>query len=195
MTGSELTGSEPTPAQAAPQMPWYAVHVAAGFEKAAKKLLEERIAFSGMRDRFGGEIFLPVEKVVELKSGRKSESERKFFPSYLFIQMEMTPETWHLVKNTPRVTGFIGGDARHPRPIPQREIDELRERVKAGEAQPRPKVVFSRGEQVRVKEGPFADFTGMVEDVNFDRNKLTVAVTIFGRATPVELDFDQVERG
>jgi transcriptional antiterminator NusG len=176
-------------------MPWYAVHVAAGFEKAAKKLLEERIAFSDLRERFGAEIFLPVEKVVELKSGRKSESERKFFPSYLFIQMEMTPETWHLVKNTPRVTGFIGGDAKNPRPIPEHEILELKKRVEAGEASPRPKVVFARGEQVRVKEGPFADFTGTVEDVNFDRSKLTVAVTIFGRATPVELDFDQVERG
>jgi transcriptional antiterminator NusG len=132
--------------------------------------------------------------VVELKSGQKTISERKFFPGYLLVEMEMTDETWHLVKNTPKVTGFLGGTAMKPSPISQKEVDTIMQQMQAGVEKPRPKVLFEVGEAVRVKEGPFTDFNGMVEDVNYDKSKLRVAVTIFGRSTPVELNFGQVEK-
>jgi len=137
---------------------------------------------------------VPVEEVVELKSGQKSISERKFFPGYLLVEMEMTDDTWHLVKNLPKVTGFLGGSAMKPSPISQKEVDTIMQQMQAGVEKPRPKVLFEVGEAVRVKEGPFTDFNGMVEDVNYDKSKLRVAVTIFGRATPVELSFGQVEK-
>jgi transcriptional antiterminator NusG len=132
--------------------------------------------------------------VVELKSGQKSISERKFFPGYVLVEMEMTDESWHLVKNTPKVTGFLGGSAMKPTPISQKEVDNIMQQMQAGVEKPRPKVLFEVGEAVRVKEGPFTDFHGMVEDVNYDKSKLRVAVTIFGRSTPVELNFGQVEK-
>ncbi|WP_035384660.1 transcription termination/antitermination protein NusG [Ferriphaselus sp. R-1] len=172
---------------------WYVVHTYSQFEKSVQRALVERIARAGMQEQFG-QILVPVEEVVELKSGQKSISERKFFPGYVLVEMEMTDDSWHLVKNTPKVTGFIGGTAMKPTPITQKEVDNIMQQMQAGVEKPRPKVLFEVGEAVRVKEGPFTDFNGSVEDVNYDKNKLRVSVAIFGRATPVELDFGQVEK-
>jgi transcriptional antiterminator NusG len=172
---------------------WYVVHTYSQFEKSVQRALQERIAREGMEDLFS-QILVPVEEVVELKSGQKSISERKFFPGYVLVEMEMTDESWHLVKNTPKVTGFLGGSAMKPTPISQKEVDNIMQQMQAGVEKPRPKVLFEVGEAVRVKEGPFTDFHGMVEDVNYDKSKLRVAVTIFGRSTPVELNFGQVEK-
>ncbi len=172
---------------------WYVVHTYSQFEKSVQRALVERIAREGMADLFG-QILVPVEEVVELKSGQKSISERKFFPGYVLVEMDMTDESWHLVKNTPKVTGFLGGSAMKPTPISQKEVDNIMSQMQAGVEKPRPKVLFEVGETVRVKEGPFTDFHGMVEDVNYDKSKLRVAVTIFGRSTPVELNFGQVEK-
>jgi transcriptional antiterminator NusG len=172
---------------------WYVVHTYSQFEKSVQRALTERIARAGMQDLFG-QILVPVEEVVELKSGQKSISERKFFPGYVLVEMEMTDETWHLIKSTPKVTGFLGGSAMKPTPISEKEVQNIMQQMQAGVEKPRPKVLFEVGEAVRVKEGPFTDFHGTVEDVNYDKNKLRVAVTIFGRSTPVELDFGQVEK-
>ena len=172
---------------------WYVVHTYSQFEKSVQRALVERIARAGMQDLFG-QILVPVEEVVELKSGQKNISERKFFPGYVLVEMEMTDESWHLVKDTPKVTGFLGGSAMKPSPISQKEVDTIMQQMQAGVEKPRPKVLFEVGESVRVKEGPFTDFNGTVEDVNYDKNKLRVAVTIFGRSTPVELEFGQVEK-
>jgi transcription termination/antitermination protein NusG len=172
---------------------WYVVHAYSGFEKSVQRTLQERIQRSTMQDKFG-QILVPVEEVIEMKSGQKSISERKFFPGYVLVEMEMDDETWHLVKNTPKVTGFIGGTAMNPTPLNKKEVDEILHQIQEGVEKPRPKVLFEVGEAVRVKEGPFTDFHGNVEDVNYDKSKLRVSVTIFGRATPVELDFGQVEK-
>jgi len=172
---------------------WYVLHTYSQFEKSVQRSLLERIAREGMEDLFG-QILVPVEEVVELKSGQKSISERKFFPGYVLIEMEMTDESWHLVKSAPKVTGFLGGSAMKPTPISQKEVDHIMSQMQAGVEKPRPKVLFEVGETVRVKEGPFTDFHGLVEDVNYDKSKLRVAVTIFGRSTPVELNFGQVEK-
>lgn len=172
---------------------WYVVHTYSQFEKNVQRALLERIAREGMEDLFG-QILVPVEEVVELKGGQKSISERKFFPGYVLVEMDMTDESWHLVNNTPKVTGFLGGTALKPTPISQKEVDNIMSQMQAGVEKPRPKVLFEPGENVRVKEGPFADFNGMVEEVNYDKSKIRVAVTIFGRPTPVELSFDQVEK-
>jgi transcriptional antiterminator NusG len=172
---------------------WYVVHTYSQFEKSVQRALVERIAREGMQDLFG-QILVPVEEVVELKSGQKSISERKFFPGYVLVEMEMTDESWHLVKDTPKVTGFLGGSAMKPSPITQKEVDNIMSQMQAGVEKPRPKILFEVGETVRVKEGPFTDFNGVVEDVNYDKSKLRVAVTIFGRSTPVELNFGQVEK-
>lgn len=172
---------------------WYVVHTYSQFEKSVQRALQEHIERTGMQDMFG-QILVPVEEVVELKSGQKSISERKFFPGYLLVEMEMTDDTWHLVKSLPKVTGFLGGSAMKPSPISEKEVATIMQQMQAGVEKPRPKVLFEVGEAVRVKEGPFADFNGMVEDVNYDKSKLRVAVTIFGRATPVELSFGQVEK-
>ncbi len=175
-------------------MSWYVVHTYSQFEKSVSRALAERIQREGMQEKFG-QILVPVEEVVELKGGQKVTSERKFFPGYVLVEMEMTDESWHLVKNTPKVTGFLGGSAMRPTPISEKEVQNIMQQMQAGVEKPRPKVLFEVGEAVRVKEGPFTDFTGMVEEVNYDKNKIRVAVTIFGRATPVELDFGQVEKG
>jgi len=172
---------------------WYVVHTYSQFEKSVQRALSERIQREGMQDKFG-QILVPVEEVVELKSGQKSISERKFFPGYVLVEMEMTDETWHLVKSTPKVTGFLGGSAMKPTPISEKEVQNIMQQMQAGVEKPRPKVLFEVGELVRVKEGPFTDFNGSVEDVNYDKSKIRVAVTIFGRSTPVELDFGQVEK-
>ncbi len=172
---------------------WYVVHTYSQFEKNVQRALLERIQRTGMEDKFG-QILVPVEEVVELKLGQKTISERKFFPGYVLVEMELTDETWHLVKSTPKVTGFLGGSAMTPTPISEKEVQHIMQQMQAGVEKPRPKVLFEVGEAVRVKEGPFIDFHGSVEGVNYDKNKLRVAVTIFGRSTPVELDFGQVEK-
>ncbi|MBI2296178.1 MAG: transcription termination/antitermination protein NusG [Betaproteobacteria bacterium] len=172
---------------------WYVVHAYSGFEKSVQRTLHDRIQRSGMQEKFG-QILVPVEEVVEMKAGQKAISERKFFPGYVLVEMEMTDDTWHLVKNTPKVTGFVGGTATKPTPISEKEVQNILHQIQEGVEKPRPKVLFEVGEAVRVKEGPFADFHGNVEDVNYDKNKLRVSVTIFGRSTPVELDFSQVEK-
>jgi transcriptional antiterminator NusG len=174
-------------------MRWYVIHAYSGFEKSVQRALLERIERSGMQDKFG-EILVPLEEVVEMKGGQKSISERKFFPGYVFAQMEMTDETWHLVKSTPKVTGFVGGSGNKPTPISDKEVAAILQQIQEGVEKPKPKVLFEVGEAVRVTEGPFNDFHGMVEEVNYDKNKLRVSVLIFGRATPVELDFGQVEK-
>lgn len=172
---------------------WYVVHTYSQFEKSVQRALLERIARAGMEDLFG-QILVPVEEVVELKAGQKKLSERKFYPGYVLVEMEMTDETWHMVKSIPKVSGFIGGTAMKPTPISQKEVDNIMQQMQAGVEKPRPKVLFELGESVRVKEGPFTDFNGTVETVNYDKSKIRVSVTIFGRSTPVELDFGQVEK-
>jgi len=172
---------------------WYVVHAYSGFEKSVQRALQERIERAGMQDRFG-QILVPVEEVVEMKGGQKSISERKFFPGYVLVQMEMNDETWHLVKNTAKVTGFVGGSALRPTPISEKEVAALMQQIQEGVEKPRPKVLFEVGEAVRVTEGPFTDFHGSVEEVNYDKSKLRVSVLIFGRSTPVELEFSQVEK-
>lgn len=172
---------------------WYVIHAYSGYENTVKRALQERIARANMENKFG-QILVPVEEVMEIKGGQKNISERKFFPGYILIEMEMTDETWHLVKHTEKVSGFIGGSLTKPTPISQKEMQNILDQIKAGVEKPKPKVLFEIGEAVRVKEGPFSDFHGTVEDVNYDKNKLRVSVLIFGRPTPIELDFDQVEK-
>jgi len=172
---------------------WYVVHAYSGFEKSVQRALKERINRAGMQDKFG-QILVPVEEVIEMKAGQKNLSERKFFPGYVLVEMEMTDETWHLVKNTAKVTGFIGGSAMKPTPISDKEVQNILHQIQEGVEKPKPKVLFEPGEAVRVKEGPFTDFHGNVEDVNYDKSKIRVSVSIFGRPTPVELDFSQVEK-
>lgn len=157
------------------------------------RALHERIELSGLEDKFG-EVLVPAEEVVEMKAGKKRRSERKFFPGYVLVQMELDDDSWHLVKDTPRVLGFIGGKADKPSPITDAEVNVILQRVEAGVDQPRPKTVFEPGEMVRVIDGPFNDFNGVVEDVNYEKSRLNVAVLIFGRSTPVELEFGQVEK-
>lgn len=172
---------------------WYVVHAYSGFEKQVKRSLEDRIERSDLQDFFG-EVLVPTEEVVEMKGGQKRRSDRKFFPGYVLVEMEMTDETWHLVKDVPKVMGFIGGTADRPAPISQKEADAILNRVQEGVDKPRPKVLFEPGEMVRVVDGPFNDFNGVVEDVDYDKSRLKVAVLIFGRSTPVELEFHQVEK-
>jgi transcriptional antiterminator NusG len=174
-------------------MRWYVVHAYSGFEKSVQRTLLERIERSGLKEQFG-QILVPVEEVVEMKAGQKSISERKFFPGYILVQMEMSDDTWHLIKSTPKVTGFVGGTATKPTPISDKEVQNILDQIREGVEKPKPKVLFEVGEAVRVKEGPFTDFHGNVEEVNYDKSKLRVAVMIFGRSTPVELDFGQVEK-
>ena len=174
-------------------MRWYVVHAYSGFEKSVQKALKERIDRENMQDRFG-KILVPVEEVVDMKNGKRSLTERKFFPGYVLVEMEMTDESWHLVKSTPKVTGFVGGTANRPAPIPQKEIDAIMQQVQEGVEKPKPKILFEVGERVRVIDGPFTDFNGSVDGVNYERNKLRVSVQIFGRDTPVELEFSQVEK-
>ena len=172
---------------------WYVVHAYSGFEKNVQKTLKERIERESMQDYFG-QILVPVEEVVDIKNGKRSLSERKFFPGYVLVEMEMTDDSWHLVKSTPRVTGFIGGTANRPLPIMQREVDSIMQQIQTNGERPKPKVEFEVGQRIRVNDGPFADFNGVVDEVNYERNKLRVSVQIFGRETPVELDFTQVEK-
>ena len=173
---------------------WYVVHAYSGFEKQVKRSLEERINRSDISKMFG-QILVPTEEVVEMKEGQKRKSDRKFFPGYVLVEMQMDDDSWHLVKNCPKVMGFIGGSSDRPAPITDKEADFILNRVEEGADKPRPKILFEPGEVVRVIDGPFNDFNGVVEKVNYDKSKLRVAVQILGRPTPVELDFGQVEKG
>ena len=177
-----------------PKKRWYVVHAYSGYESYVKDVLEKTIAQEGLEDKFG-EILVPKEKIVEMRSGQKKESERKYFPGYVLVHMHLDDETWHMVRNSPKVLGFIGGTSDRPAPISQKEADLILRRVQENvEGKAKPKVVFDIGEVVRVIEGPFADFNGVVEEVNYEKSRLRVAVLIFGRSTPVELEFSQVEK-
>ena len=193
---SESQAVEPT--AAAPTVPgaplrWYVVHAYSGMEKAVERNLLERIERGGMQAKFG-RILVPTEEVVELKNGKKAVSQRRFFPGYVLVEMLMDDESWHLVKHTSKVTGFVGGAKNRPSPISEAEVMKIVNQMKEGIEKPKPKVEWIAGELVRVKDGPFTDFNGAVEDVNYEKSKVRVSVTIFGRATPVELDFAQVEK-
>ena len=172
---------------------WYVVHAYSGFENQVMRMLKERIARSGLDDLFG-DVLVPTEEVVEMRAGQKRKSDRKFFPGYVLVNMEMNDDTWHLVKDVPKVMGFIGGNPDKPAPITDKEADTILQRVQEGTEKPRPKILFEPGEVVRVIDGPFNDFNGVVEEVNFEKSRLRVAVLIFGRSTPVELEFGQVEK-
>ena len=173
---------------------WYVVQAFSGYEKHVMRSLQEKVELAGMEGKFG-QILVPTEEVVEIRDGKKRKSERKFYPGYVMVEMEMDDETWHLVKSVSRVLGFIGGTADKPRPLSQAEADEILNRVSVDADKPRPKTLFEPGEMVRVVDGPFADFNGTVEEVNYDKSRLQVAVVIFGRSTPVELEFSQVAKG
>ncbi len=177
----------------APHTRWYIVQAYSGKELVVMAGLRERIKFSAMADKFGN-IIVPTEEVMEMRGGQKCRSKRKFFPGYVLIQMEMNEQTWHLVRNTPWVMGFVGGTSDRPTPIADKEIEDILYRVQEGAEKPRPKVLFAPGEVVRVIGGPFADFDGVVDDVNYEKNRLVVSVLIFGRSTPVELEFSQVQK-
>ncbi|MEY3037999.1 transcription termination/antitermination protein NusG [Marinobacterium sp. LSUCC0821] len=172
---------------------WYVVHAYSGYEKRVMAGLNEAVERNGMESLFG-DILVPTEEVVEIRDGKKRKSERKFYPGYVLVNMVMNDETWHLVKSTPRVLGFIGGTADKPAPITEREAEQILQRVESGVDKPRPKTMFEAGEMVRVNDGPFADFNGVVEEVDYEKSRLKVAVLIFGRSTPVELEFRQVEK-
>jgi len=174
-------------------MQWYVVHAYSGMEKAVERNIQERINRAGMQHKFG-RFLVPTEEVVEVKNGQKRTTERRFFPGYVLVEMVMDDETWHLVKHTNKVTGFVGGAKNRPAPISEDDVRKIVEQMQVGTDKPRHKVEFVTGEYVRVKEGPFADFNGTVEEVNYDKNKVRVSVTIFGRATPVELEFSQIEK-
>jgi transcriptional antiterminator NusG len=178
---------------AAEGMRWYVVHAYSGMEKAAERNIVERINRAGMQDKFG-RILVPTEEVVEIKNGQRRTTERKFFPGYVLVEMVMDDDTWHLVKHTNKVTGFVGGAKNRPAPISEDEVQKIVNQMQEGSDKPRHKVEFVVGEYIRVKEGPFTDFNGTVEEVNYEKNKMRVSVTIFGRATPVELEFNQVEK-
>lgn len=171
---------------------WYVVHTYSGYEQKAKAALEERVRALGKSDQFG-DILVPAEKIVELVKGRKKTSSRMFFPGYILVQMDLNDETWHIVKSTPKVTGFVGG-ATKPAPIPEEQVREITDQMAEGAARPKPKIHFEVGESVKVIDGPFSDFNGTVEEVKGDKGKVRVLISIFGRATPVELDFIQVEK-
>ena len=173
---------------------WYVVHAYSGFENSVKRSLEERVERYGMQDKFG-EILVPTEEVVEMREGQKRSTSRKFFPGYVLVQMDMDDDTWHLVKDVPKVMGFIGGTSDRPAPITEREAQQILDRVQECVEKPRPKVLFEPGEMVRIIEGPFNDFNGVVEEVDYEKSRLRVSVLIFGRSTPVDLEFSQVEKG
>lgn len=175
-------------------MRWYVVHVYSGFESKVREMLLYLIKTEGLESKFG-EIMVPTEEVVEIRSGQKRKSERKFFPGYVLVQMEMDDVIWHLVKSTPKVLGFIGGTSDRPTPITDKEAENILQRMQDGADKPKPKILFEPGEVIRVTDGPFADFNGVVEEVNYDKHRMRVAVLIFGRSTPVDLDFSQVEKG
>ncbi len=172
---------------------WYVVHAYSGFENKVKKSLEDRVKRLSLEEKFG-QILVPTEEVVEMRDGQKRKSDRKFFPGYVLVQMEMADDSWHLVKDCPKVMGFIGGSSDKPTPISEKEAQNILNRIQEGAEKPKPKVLFEVGEVVRVTDGPFTDFNGVVEEVNYEKSRLRVAVSIFGRSTPVELEFGQVSK-
>jgi len=172
---------------------WYVVQAFSGYEKSVKRSLEERIERFEMQSKFG-EILVPTEEVVEMRNGKKRRSERKFFPGYVLVEMDMDDDSWHLVRDTTRVLGFIGGKKDDPAPISQKEVDSILNRIQEGTDKPKPKVLFEAGELVRIIDGPFNDFNGVVEEVDYDKSRMRVSVSIFGRSTPVDLQFIQVEK-
>jgi len=172
---------------------WYVVHAYSGYESQVKRSLEERIELSGLQDSFG-EVLVPTEEIVEMRQGQKRRTERKFFPGYVLVQMDMSDDAWHLVKDVPKVMGFIGGTSGAPAAITEAEANKILQRVADSADKPKPKVLFEPGEMVRVTDGPFNDFNGVVEEVNYEKSRLRVAVLIFGRSTPVDLEFQQVEK-
>jgi transcriptional antiterminator NusG len=188
-----LSAEVPALAPVNPDLRWYVVHAYSGMEKAVERNIVERITRSGMENKFG-RILVPMEEVVEIKNGQKKTTERKFFPGYVLVEMVMDDDTWHLVKHTNKVTGFVGGAKNRPAPISEAEVMKIVNQMQEGTDKPRHKIEFVVGEYVRVKEGPFTDFNGSVEDVNYEKSKVRVSVTIFGRATPVELEFSQIEK-
>ena len=185
-----VPGTSLTPAEG---MSWYVVHAYSGMEKAVERNITERITRASMQSKFG-RFLVPTEEVVEIKNGQKKTTERRFFPGYVLVEMAMDDESWHLVKHTNKVTGFVGGAKNRPSPISEKDVQAIVSQMQIGTAKPRHKVEFETGEYVRVKDGPFTDFNGTVEEVNYDKNKVRVSVTIFGRATPVELEFSQIEK-
>lgn len=189
----ESSATDAVPAPTNPDFRWYIVHAYSGMEKAVERNITERITRAGMQAKFG-RILVPTEEVVEVKNGQRRTTERRLFPGYVFVEMLMDDESWHLVKHTNKVTGFVGGAKNRPAPISQEEVVKIVSQMQEGVEKPRHKVEFMVGEYVRVKEGPFTDFNGSVEEVNYDKNKVRVSVTIFGRATPVELEFSQIEK-
>ena len=190
-TGQQIPGAAAKAAN--PDLRWYVVHAYSGMEKAVERNIKERINRAGMQHMFG-DILVPTEEVVEIKNGQKRTSERRFYPGYVLVQMVMNDESWHLVKHTNKVTGFVGGAKNRPAPISDEEVAKIMGQMEEGVEKPRHKVEFTVGEYVRVKDGPFTDFNGTVEEVNYEKSKVRVSVTIFGRATPVELEFSQVEK-
>ena len=196
MTATVETGGAADPEGVAavnPDLRWYIVHAYSGMEKAVERNIAERIARSGMQDKFG-RILVPTEEVVEMKNGSRKTTERRLFPGYVFVEMVMDDDTWHLVKHTNKVTGFVGGAKNRPAPISEEEVQKIVSQMQEGTDKPRHKIEFMVGEMVRVKEGPFTDFNGSVEDVNYERSRVRVSVMIFGRSTPVELEFSQIEK-
>lgn len=197
MTGAvEMTGATSALGSAAadhPDLRWYIVHAYSGMEKAVERNIAERIARASMQDKFG-RMLVPTEEVVEVKNGQRKTTERRLFPGYVFVEMIMDDDTWHLVKHTNKVTGFVGGAKNRPAPISEAEVQKIVSQMQEGTDKPRHKVEFMVGEMVRVKEGPFTDFNGSVEDVNYEKNRVRVSVMIFGRSTPVELEFSQIEK-
>ena len=191
--GAPLAAPAPAGAHGAAGKRWYVVHAYSGMEKSVARALQERIDRASLQAHFG-RILVPTEEVVEIKGGKRAITERRLYSGYVLVEMEMADEAWHLVKTTPKVTGFLGGTANRPSPLSQREVDEILLRMQEGYEKPRPKVLFEVGEMVRIKEPPFTDFNGNVEEVNYEKNRLRVSVTIFGRSTPVELEFSQVEK-
>ncbi len=192
-TSSDASQAEARPAPKNANAKWYIVHVHSGQEKRAAQYIEEQAAKKGLKEKFE-EIFVPVEQYVDVKKGKRVNAERKFFPGYVLVNMEMNDETWQVVKNTPRVTSFLGGGGNKPQPVPQREVDAIFQQVQEGLEAPKHAVQFNTGESVKVIDGPFESFVGVIEEIDDERNKLKVAVSIFGRSTPVELDFTQVEK-
>jgi transcriptional antiterminator NusG len=172
---------------------WYVVHAYSGYEKRVAASIKEQVELLGMQDDFG-EILVPTESIVEMRDGKKRKSERKFYPGYVMVEMAMNDASWHLVKGTSRVMGFIGGTAEKPAPLTSKEADSILQRVKEGVDKPTQKTIYEPGEMVRVIDGPFADFNGTVEKVNYEKSRLQVSVSIFGRSTPVELEFSQVDK-
>jgi transcriptional antiterminator NusG len=189
---TETNMTDSTPTTGAGEMSWYVVHTYSGYENKAKLALEERIK-SHKKTQFFGEVIVPEENVVELVKGQKKTTKRRFFPGYILVKMVLNDETWHIVKNTPKITGFVG-DKVKPVPVPESEVQKMTNRIAEGQVKPRPRVSFQEGENVRVVDGPFSNFSGVVEGVNPDKGKVKVLVSIFGRSTPVELDFIQVEK-